>query len=47
MFNLQGTMVLWAILLSLWLSLAHGMRVSQVNELRYVQLAIRITITTL
>jgi hypothetical protein len=36
MFNLSGTMVLWAILLSLWLTLAHGMRDSQVNELRYV-----------
>lgn len=34
MFNLKGTMVIWAIL-SLWLALAHGMRDSQVNELRY------------
>lgn len=34
MFNLKGTMVIWAIL-SLWLVLAHGMRDSRVNELRY------------
>jgi hypothetical protein len=40
-----GTMVLWAILLSLWLSLALGMRDSQVNELRYGQ-ASPVTIIT-
>lgn len=34
MFNLQGTMVIWAIL-SLCLTLAHGMRDSRVHELRY------------
>ena len=29
------TMVVWAILLSLWLTLAHGMRDHQIKELRY------------
>lgn len=37
MFNTQNawTMVVWAILLSLWFTLAQGMRDYQIKELRY------------
>lgn len=34
MFNLRAWMVVWPFLLSLWLTAAHGMRDSQVKELR-------------